>query len=157
MVPANSIPSMWIFGRSRPIMNLTTNGSAFLIRQSAAQTVVAWMRTRTSLSLGMGFSTSLIWRTSGGPYSVKTAALIAHLLFAQECQGIHRQRALRGNPGGREPQQQHRQDNASQYERIAGSCLIHDGRQHSRGQESEEQSGRRTYGEQSQCSAQRRL
>jgi len=41
-VPANSIPSMWIFlGRQRPFMNLTKNGSAFLILQSAAQTVVA--------------------------------------------------------------------------------------------------------------------
>src|ERR1700728_2836426 len=99
---------MWTFlGRRRPIMNLTRNGSPFLIRQSAAQTVVAWMRTKTSLSLGTGFSTSLIWRTSGGPYSVETAALIANSLFAQQGQRIHRQRALCGNPGGREPEQQH--------------------------------------------------
>jgi hypothetical protein len=68
-LPANSTPSMLIFvGLQRPLRNLMRNGSAFLSLQSAAQTVAAWIRTRTSLSLGTGFSTSSIWRTSGGPY-----------------------------------------------------------------------------------------
>src|SRR5271157_397840 len=71
-VPANSIPRMLtFFGLQRPFMILMRkDGSAFLNLQSAGVTVVAWMRTRTSLSLGIGFSTSLTWTTSGGPYLV---------------------------------------------------------------------------------------
>ena len=76
-VPANSIPPIRIFvGRSKPAKNRTTNGSAFLILQSAAETVDARTRTRTSLSLGVGLPTSLTWTTSGGPYLVMTAAFM---------------------------------------------------------------------------------
>ncbi len=39
-------------------MNLTMNGSAFLILQSPALTVAAWMRTTTSLSWGAGLRPS---------------------------------------------------------------------------------------------------
>ena len=49
-------------------MNRTKNGSAFRSRQSAAHTVVARMRTRTSLSPGTGVATFSMWTTSGGPY-----------------------------------------------------------------------------------------
>src|SRR5437773_3700679 len=76
MVPANSAPRMCLLGFHSPFMNLTRNGSAFLSRQSAAQTVVAWMRTKTSLSFGTGVSTSATWTTSGGPYRSYTAALM---------------------------------------------------------------------------------
>src|SRR5450755_462875 len=69
IVPANSIPNMLTFvGLHRPFMTLTKNGSAFLSLQSAALTVVAWTRSRTSLSLGAGLATSRTWTTSGDPY-----------------------------------------------------------------------------------------
>ena len=44
--------------------------------QSVRFTVVARTLTRTSLSFGVGFSTSEIRTTSGGPYLVRTAAFI---------------------------------------------------------------------------------
>src|SRR6478672_536930 len=56
------------------------NGSAFRILQSAAHTVVACTRMRTSSSPGTGFGTSRISRTSGGPYRSKTAAFIGALV-----------------------------------------------------------------------------
>ena len=70
MVPANSAPRTLILGLSRPFISLTRNGSAFLSLQSAAQIVVARMRTRISFSFGAGFSISATWTTSGGPYLV---------------------------------------------------------------------------------------
>src|SRR5207245_9325004 len=39
-----------------------------LSSQSPFVTVAAWTLISTSLALGVGFSTSLSWRTSGGPY-----------------------------------------------------------------------------------------
>src|SRR2546425_12197529 len=44
--------------------------------QSLAVTAVAKSRMHTSLSLGRGSGTVLIWSTSGGPYAVQKAALI---------------------------------------------------------------------------------
>src|SRR5438067_351365 len=76
IAPANSAPSMCLLGLQRPLKILTRNGSAFLSLQSAAQMVVACMRTRTSLSLGTGVATSARWTTSGAPYLLYTAAFM---------------------------------------------------------------------------------
>jgi hypothetical protein len=64
----------------------------------------------------------------------------ADSLLAQQNQRIKRKRALRRNPGGQQPQQRHRQDETSGYQRVARSCLIHDGSEHSARQNSQEQS-----------------
>src|SRR5207253_5339761 len=49
--------------------------------QSIVQTVLARTRTSTSPSLGAGFSTSSIFRTSGDPYRLKTAAFMLRPSF----------------------------------------------------------------------------
>ncbi len=54
----------------------TTNARTM---QSLAVTAEATLRMSTSLLEGTGFGSSLISRTSGGPYLVQTAALIAYL------------------------------------------------------------------------------
>jgi hypothetical protein len=48
--------------------------------QSLAVTAVATSRMHTSLSPGRGSGTVLIWRTSGGPYAVQTAALTLRII-----------------------------------------------------------------------------
>src|SRR5213596_2821766 len=80
--PANSCPSMVIlFGLPSPLYIRKRSRSErgilrLRISQSPAVTVVARTLIRTSLALGVGFSTSLSWRTSGGPYFVQTIAFI---------------------------------------------------------------------------------
>lgn len=49
--------------------------------QSARSTVVAWIGTSTSLSLGVGRSISSSRRTSAGPYFAYTTALIGSPSF----------------------------------------------------------------------------
>jgi hypothetical protein len=53
--PANSSPSVVIFGLMRPVNNLEKNGSPFRKVLSVAVTVVANILMSTSLSLGVGF------------------------------------------------------------------------------------------------------
>ena len=65
-------------------------------------------------------------------------------LFAQQGYWVEGQRALRGNPRGQQPYEQHYQNNAGQHQRIAGICPIHNGRKHPACQDSEDQSGERT-------------
>jgi hypothetical protein len=52
------------------------NGLAARNPQSVRFTVVAWTLTSTAWSLAAGFSTSTTRTTSGGPYLVRTAALM---------------------------------------------------------------------------------
>jgi hypothetical protein len=66
--PASSLPRMFRFGRSKPVKKRVKNGSASRQPQSDRLTVVAWILTSTSSSLGTGRSTSASRRTSGGPY-----------------------------------------------------------------------------------------
>ena len=55
--PANSSPSVVIFGLMRPVNNLV-KGSPLRKVHSVAVTVVAYILISKSLSLGVGFSTS---------------------------------------------------------------------------------------------------
>jgi hypothetical protein len=61
-------------------------GGAVLLRaqQSYVVTVVANTLMSTSLFLGVGFSTSLSWRTSGGPYFSYTIAFIFNPFYYSE-------------------------------------------------------------------------
>jgi hypothetical protein len=59
-------------------------------------------------------------------------------LLAQQDRWIHRQRALRRNPGGEQPEQHHSQHNAGQHQRIARSGLVDDGSEHAAGQNSQQ-------------------
>ncbi|MHA1508872.1 MAG: hypothetical protein ACTSO6_09240 [Promethearchaeota archaeon] len=52
-----------------------------MISTSEAFTEATWTFTNTSLSLGIGFSTSLNCRTSGGPYFVHTIAFMRIPLY----------------------------------------------------------------------------
>ncbi len=66
--PASSMPRIFRFGRRRPVKKREMNELALRSPQSVRLTVVAWILTRTSSSLGTGRSTSSSRRTSGGPY-----------------------------------------------------------------------------------------
>ena len=57
--PANSVPGIGFFGLVSPVKNLPINGRPFRIMPCAAVAVVAYTLISTSLSLGVGFSTSL--------------------------------------------------------------------------------------------------
>jgi hypothetical protein len=74
--PASSMPRIFRFGRRRPVKKRVMNSSADRSPQSVRVTVVAWILTRTSSSLGTGRSTSSSRRTSGGPYLSWTTALM---------------------------------------------------------------------------------
>src|SRR2546428_3864089 len=84
--PASSCPSIFFLGplipnpiRERSCQN---RGSLRLRNpQSPAVTVAAWTLINTSLSLGVGVSTSITLRTSGESYFVHT---IAFMSFLQE-------------------------------------------------------------------------
>ena len=66
---------------TRPVKNLVKNGAPFRVITSDSPTVAAYTLISTSLYLGTGFSTSLSWRTSGGPYFVHTIAFMSFLLI----------------------------------------------------------------------------
>jgi hypothetical protein len=68
--PANSFPRTVTRGLLSPVKNLLMKGLAARKPLSVRFTVVAWTLTSTSLSLAVGFSTSAIRTTSGGPYLV---------------------------------------------------------------------------------------
>src|SRR3990172_9560954 len=74
--PASSMPRILRFGRRRPVKKRLRNISALRNPVSVRLTVVAWILTRTSSSLGTGRSTSSSRRTSGGPYLSWTTALM---------------------------------------------------------------------------------
>src|SRR5213594_3133814 len=79
--PASSCPSIFLLGPLKPNPIRASGHSQigilnFRSSQSPAVTVAAWTLIRTSLSFGVGLSTSLSWRTSGGPYFVHTIAFI---------------------------------------------------------------------------------
>src|SRR5450759_3951204 len=81
MSPASSCPRTGCLGLRMPNarrIGTQIQGAKSNLRssQSAAPTVVARIRTSTSLSLGTGFRTALSRITSGGPESVHTIALI---------------------------------------------------------------------------------
>src|SRR3989442_5532571 len=82
ITPASSCPGIFFLGRLIP--NPTrkrsrhARGSLRLRNsQSPVVTLAACTLISTSLSLGAGFSTSLSWRTSGGPYFGRTIAFMA--------------------------------------------------------------------------------
>src|SRR6266571_8356056 len=82
--PANSCPSIFFLGllNPNPIRKKSFhNRGSLRLRssQSPFVTVAAWTLISTSLSLGLGFSTSLSCRTSGDPYPVHTIAFISFL------------------------------------------------------------------------------
>jgi hypothetical protein len=60
------------------------NGFAARMPQSVRFTVVACTATRTSPGPTSGTGTSVICTTSGGPYVVRTAALMIRSVFAAE-------------------------------------------------------------------------
>ena len=60
------------------------NGFAARVPQSVRFTVVACTATRTSPRPTSGAGTSVIRTTSGGPYPVRTAALMARIVIAPE-------------------------------------------------------------------------
>ena len=68
--PANSLPSTVTLGLRSPVKNRTMKGLAARKPQSVRFTVVACTLTSTSWSLTVGFSTSEMRTTSGGPYRV---------------------------------------------------------------------------------------
>src|SRR5437660_10643096 len=77
--PANSWPRIFLLGAlmPNPILRRSFHSKGSLrprSSQSPIATDAAWTLTRTSLSFGVGFSTSLSSRTSGGPYFVQTIA-----------------------------------------------------------------------------------
>jgi len=65
--PANSFPRTVTRGLVSPVNNLLTKGLAARKPLSVRFTVVAWTLTSTWLSLAVGFSTSAIRTTFGGP------------------------------------------------------------------------------------------
>ena len=74
--PAYSFPRTVARGRRSPVNNLMKKGFAARHAQSVRFTVVARTWTRTSWGPTVGLATSVIRTTSGGPYSVWTAACI---------------------------------------------------------------------------------
>src|SRR2546425_594871 len=100
--PANSVPRMRSFqGFPTPNMSfaigrmdLVTNVKLRTL-QSPVDTVVACIAIRTSLSLGTGFSTSLNWRRSGGPYWVCKIAFISVSFGVVVLNGLASSRAFR--------------------------------------------------------------
>src|SRR6267378_3377011 len=97
--PAISQPMTGCFGvRSPGIPRF--HGAPLMWNKSRGFTDAAQSFIKTSLSLGVGFSTSVNCSTSGGPYCVRTIAFI-EVLTASACVGFccvvvaHDRRALR--------------------------------------------------------------
>lgn len=61
-------------------------------------------------------------------------------LVAQQDQGIYRKRAPRGNPGGKQPEHSHGENNPGQYQWVAGSRLGDDKRDYAAGEDAKEKS-----------------
>src|SRR5215211_423865 len=81
--PAISDPRISFLGFRSPELRRIRKGSALRRWRSAAFADTAYTLTNNSLSLGLGFSTSLSSRTSGEPYSSYTIAFIwVSFLFA---------------------------------------------------------------------------
>jgi hypothetical protein len=99
--PANSLPRIVARGWTRPVNARMKNGFAARVPQSVRFTVVALTATRNSSGPTTGAGTSAIRTTSGGPYLVRTAALMPRTLVAADQNFVPRQpaRIARGPSG----------------------------------------------------------
>jgi hypothetical protein len=78
------LPRIIVRGRTIPVNARMKNGFAARVPQSVRFTVVACTATRTSSRPTWGAGTSPMRTTSGGPYRVRTAALMKRILAALE-------------------------------------------------------------------------
>src|SRR6267143_7021902 len=90
-LPAMSLPILGSFGLRNPLLRVTTIrsrrfGPPVISYRSAGFTEDAWIFTSTPrTSSGAGFSSSLIWRTSGEPYRSRTTAFMSVDDFSSFC------------------------------------------------------------------------